>query len=165
MNQPVDTAAATNTVQGVPTPLARAVSVIAPGIAAVCAVGFAILVYADRSVVEFEWIRGLATVLFAVLVAPIGALLLRHAPGNPLGWIFSGLAVASGVVEDLALVAIHGAYVNHDTGFWTLLSAWITVPLSVAFIGTMVVIVPLLFPDGRVETLRSRRYVRIAYAF
>jgi signal transduction histidine kinase len=165
MNQPVDTAAATNTVQGVPTPLARAVSVIAPSIAAVCAVGFAILVYADRSVVEFEWIRGLATVLFAVLVAPIGALLLRHAPGNPLGWIFSGLAVASGVLEDLGLVAIHGAYVNHDRSFLTLSSAWITVPLSVAFIGTMVVVVPLLFPDGRVDTPRSRRYARIACAF
>ena len=165
MNQTAGTLASANVEQGVPTPLARAVSVISPCVAAASAIGFAILVYADRTVVEFEWIRGLAAVLFAVLVAPIGALLLRHVPRNPLGWIFSGLAVASGVVEDLALVAIHGAYVNHDTGFWTLLSAWITVPLSVAFIGTMVVIVPLLFPDGRVETLRSRRYVRIAYAF
>jgi signal transduction histidine kinase len=165
MTQAAGTVAAANAGQGVPTPMARAVSVIAPCIAMASAIGFVILIYANRAVVEFEWIRGLAAVLFAVLVAPIGALLLRHVPRNPLGWIFSGLAVASGAVEDLALVAIHGAYVNHDRSFWTLSSAWITVPLSVAFIGTMVVIVPLLFPDGRVDTPRSRRYARIASAF
>jgi signal transduction histidine kinase len=165
VNPAAGTVESMSTGQDAPTRLARAVSLIAPCIAAASAIGFAILVYADRAAVEFEWIRGLATVLCAVLVAPIGALLLRHVPRNPLGWIFSGLGAASGVLEDLGLVAIHGAYVTHDIGFWTLFSAWITVPLSVAFIGTMVVIVPLLFPDGRVDTPGSRRYARIAYAF
>jgi signal transduction histidine kinase len=165
VNQADGTVAPANAGQDVPTPLARAVSVISPCIATASAVGFAILVYADRGVVGFEWIRGLATVLLAVLVAPIGALLLRHVPRNPLGLIFSGLAVGAGVLEDLGLVAIHGAYVNHDTGFWTLFAAWITVPLSIAFIGTMVVIVPVLFPDGRLDTPGSRRYARIACAF
>ncbi len=148
-----------------PTPLARAISVISPCLAAATAIAFAILVYADRTVVEFEWIRGLAGVLFAVLVAPMGALLLRRVPRNPLGWIFSGLAVGTGLLEDCSFIAIHGAFVNHDTYFWTLLAAWITVPLSIVCVGTLVVIVPLLFPDGRLESPRSRRYARIAWGF
>ncbi len=165
LNQAVDGIASVDVGQGVPSRLARAVSLIAPCLAAVCAIGFAILVYADRGVFEFEWIRGLAAELFAVLVAPMGALLLRRVPRNPLGWIFSGLAVGAGALEDFSFIAIHGAYVNHDLYFWTLFAAWITVPLSVACVGTMVVIVPLLFPDGRVESQRSRRYARFAWAF
>jgi signal transduction histidine kinase len=148
-----------------PSRLARAVSVIAPCVAAFCAIGFAVLVYVDRGVVEFEWIRGLAAEVFAVLVAPMGALLLRRVPRNPLGWIFSGLAVGFGALEDFSFIAIHGAFVNHDVYFGTLFAAWITVPLSIACVGTMVVIVPLLFPDGRLDSLRSRRYARIATAF
>jgi signal transduction histidine kinase len=165
VNLAADEVALVHLGQGVPTRLARVVSVLAPCLATVCVIGFAFLVYADRGVSEFEWIRGLAAELFAVLVAPMGALLLRRTTRNPLGWIFSGLAVGFGALEDFAFIAIHGAFVANDLSFWTLFAAWITVPLSVACVGTMVVLVPVLFPDGRSESLRSRRYARIATGF
>jgi signal transduction histidine kinase len=165
VNQPDDGVALPNAGYGAPTRLAKAVSVVAPAIVGMCVIAFAILVYADRGVFEFEWIRGLAAELFAILVAPMGALLLRRVPSNPLGWVFSGLAVGYGALEVFAFIAIHGAYVNHDTYLWTLVAAWITVPVSIACVGTMVVLVPLLFPDGQLESPRSRRYARIATVF
>jgi signal transduction histidine kinase len=165
VNQQVVSDPPVDAAQRAPTHLARAVSVIAPCTAVGLAVTFAILLYADRGVVEFEWIRGLAAELFALLVAPMGALLLRRVPENPLGWIFSGLAVGFGAVEVFSFIAIHGAFVNHDRYLGTLFAAWITVPLSIAAVGTMVVIVPLLFPDGRVDSLGWRRYARSASMF
>jgi signal transduction histidine kinase len=135
------------------------------GVGESIAAAFGILLYAVRTVPENEWIRGVAAVLFAVLVAPMGSLLLRRVPGNPLGWIFSALAVNAGAITLFEFLAIHGALVNHDTYAWTIFSAWITEPLAVASVGTLVAVVPLVFPDGRVSSTRWRRYGRVVVAF
>jgi signal transduction histidine kinase len=148
-----------------PSLMARAVSVVTPCVVLAIAAAFGILLYADRTIPENEWIRGVAGVVFALLVAPMGSLLLRRVPGNPLGWIFSALAIGAGAIEPLAFLAIHGALVNHDTFGWTIFSAWITEPLAVASVGTLVAVVPLAFPDGRVSSTRWRRYARVVVAF
>ena len=148
-----------------PSLMARTVSVVTPCVVLAIAAAFGILLYADRTIPENEWIRGFAGVVFAVLVAPMGSLLLRRVPGNPLGWIFSALAVGAGAIAPLAFLAIHGALVNHDTFAWTIFSAWITEPLAVASVGTLVAVVPLVFPDGLVSSTRWRRYARVVVAF
>jgi signal transduction histidine kinase len=148
-----------------PSLMARTVSVVTPCVVLAIAAAFGILLYADRTIPENEWIRGFAGVVFAVLVAPMGSLLLRRVPGNPLGWIFSALAVGAGAIAPLAFLAIHGALVNHDTYAWTIFSAWITEPLAVASVGTLVAVVPLVFPDGLVSSTRWRRYARVVVAF
>ncbi|MEO8897888.1 MAG: histidine kinase [Candidatus Dormibacter sp.] len=145
--------------------LAGVVSVVTPGIAVLLAVSLGVLFYADRAVPENEWIRGLGAVGFAVLVAPMGSLLLRRVPRNPLGWIFSAVAVAAGLIEPLAFLAIHGTFVAHDRAWWTLLSAWLTEPLAVVSVGLLVALVPLLFPEGAVTTRGWRRYRVVVLAF
>ncbi len=145
--------------------LAGVVSVVTPGIAVLLAVSLGVLFYADRAVPENEWIRGLGAVGFAVLVAPMGSLLLRQVPRNPLGWIFSAVAVAAGLIEPLAFLAIHGTFVAHDRAWWTLLSAWLTEPLAVVSVGLLVALVPLLFPEGAVTTRGWRRYRVVVLAF
>ncbi|MBJ7593409.1 MAG: hypothetical protein JF886_00870 [Candidatus Dormibacteraeota bacterium] len=144
---------------------AAALSVLAPCIALALAASLGVLIYADRSVPENEWIRGVGAAVFALLVAPMGSLLLRRVPRNPLGWIFSAAAVTTGLIEPLAFLAIHGTYVEHDRSWWTLLSAWLTEPLAVVSVGLLVGVVPLLFPDGVVASARWRRYRRFLTAF
>lgn len=98
--------------------------------------------------------RGFA-VVFAFTFGTVGALVASRHPGNPLGWIFLGLGVASGFQELANQYAIHailgdgGDLPLAEAAAWV--PAWIWVP---ATSGAMFIL--LLFPDGRPPSPRWR---------
>jgi signal transduction histidine kinase len=93
----------------------------------------------------------------------VGTLVVGRSPGNMLGWAFCGLALAF----PLSLVISHYAYAGlivdpgslpgADIVEKLLEVAWLALPL------TMVVLF-LLFPNGRVRTVSERWILRLALA-
>ncbi len=112
---------------------------------------------------------GTANVSF-ILAAPalafglVGALVASRRPGNPIGWISLavGLCLAlSGVASEYAIYALlsqPGSLPGAKLAAW--LGEWIWVP-SVGLMGTFLV---LLFPNGRLPSLRWRVVAWLAVA-
>jgi hypothetical protein len=95
---------------------------------------------------------GVVAFLVFQLFATVGAVVASRRPGNPIGWLFclapllTAMANASGGYIDLALERGLGGAVAVSVAFgWTWLAA----------LGVMVVIA-LLFPDGRLPSPRWR---------
>jgi signal transduction histidine kinase len=109
------------------------------------------------SLLQFGWWGALGPLL-AIEFGVVGALILRRHPGHAVGW----LAVLGGFT--LALSTFAGSYAawsfSHgrvlpvtDVAVW--LRGWVWYPaLSLLF-----VLVPALFPDGRLPSLRWRPLV------
>jgi hypothetical protein len=86
----------------------------------------------------------------------VGALIVAHRPGNPIGWIFSAialLAAGGGLAETYARYAYEtrpGSLPGAIVATWLAWSSWYpTVALAVVF-------TPLLFPTGRLLSPRWR---------
>jgi hypothetical protein len=102
---------------------------------------------------------GITVVIIMLSLAPVGLVVARRQPGNPLGWMFLALGVLS------ALGTCAGAYavLSYPLGHHLPLAvpavflALYWCPLIVAF-----PLVILLFPDGR---LPSRRWRPVLWAY
>jgi hypothetical protein len=86
----------------------------------------------------------------------VGALIVAHRPGNPIGWIFSAialLAAGGGLAEGYGRYAYEtrpGSLPGAIVAAWFAWSSWYpTVTLAVVF-------TPLLFPTGRLLSPRWR---------
>jgi hypothetical protein len=94
----------------------------------------------------------------------VGALIVAHRPGNPIGWIFSAialLAAGGGLAETYAQYAYEtrpGSLPGAIVATWFAWSSWYpTVALAVVF-------TPLLFPTGRLLSPRWRPVAWLAGA-
>jgi hypothetical protein len=94
----------------------------------------------------------------------VGALIVAHRPGNPIGWIFSAialLAAGGGLAETYARYAYEtrpGSLPGAIVATWFAWSSWYpTVALAVVF-------TPLLFPTGRLLSPRWRPVAWLAGA-
>jgi signal transduction histidine kinase len=94
--------------------------------------------------------RGFAA-MFAVAFGTPGALIAARQPRNPMGWVFLGVAIASGIQELATQYAIWA--ILHEGGGLPLervaawLPAWLWIPGTS---GAMLLL--LLFPDGRLPS-------------
>ncbi|MGC5021390.1 sensor histidine kinase [Micromonospora sp. DT47] len=74
----------------------------------------------------------------------MGWLVVRHAPGNAVGWLLLGMAISSALFGASAILVMEDVQIpGQMIGRW--LSAWVFLP-SYYFAFTLI---PLLFPDGR----------------
>ncbi len=106
-----------------------------------------------------EQLEGLTTFALGVL-AGVGALLSRRRPENPIGPILLGLAlvVTLSVVGD----GISSRYEdNPDPGLGVRLVVWFNEAVIYVWFGLVGLLLPLLFPDGR---LPSRRWRPVLWA-
>jgi hypothetical protein len=101
----------------------------------------------------------LATTAFMV----VGAVIVAHRPGNAIGWIFSAIALLT-ATGSLALDWAEYAYVTRPGSLpGALLAAWYQwwwLPLF----GLILVFTPLLFPTGRLPSVRWRPVAVLAAA-
>ena len=92
-------------------------------------------------------VDGLSYAVLLLFMAVIGVLIARHEPGQPVGWLFSlcpALVTTSIGIGSYAQWA--GEYAHKPGsafGLWVALWAW-----AVGLIG-FILLLPLLFPDGR----------------
>jgi hypothetical protein len=94
-----------------------------------------------------------ATFIALIPMAPLGFVVARRQPGNPLGWIFLGLVV----LLELSGVGQSYAWLSYPLGHHLPLAV-VGVFLAPAWVWLFVVLplVILLFPDGRLPSPRWR---------
>ena len=97
-----------------------------------------------------------AVVAAALAFTTVGVLIVRRYPRHAIGWLFcaagigNGLFAWSGQYARYALVTRPGAVPGGEAAFWVNLWAWMPVE------ATVVLFLPLLFPDGRLPSARWR---------
>ena len=101
--------------------------------------------------------------LIAALFAVVGALVASRRPRNPIGWLFLAFAVVAAFVASADQYAVY-ALVEHPGslpgGDWV---AWLASGIWHPAFGIFVFAF-LLFPDGRLPSVRWRPVARIAAA-
>ncbi len=105
-----------------------------------------------RLVAEFA----VAVVVAALAFTAVGVLIARRQPGNAVGWLCcaaglgNGLFAWSGQYARYSLVTRPGALPGGEVALWLNLWAWVPVE------ATVILFLPLLFPDGRLPSPRWR---------
>jgi signal transduction histidine kinase len=102
-------------------------------------------------------------IAWSVVVGTVGAVLASRRPSNPIGWIFCGMGVVSGILA-LASEYARWALIEHGADppgglFAAWIVEWIWIPL-IAGLG----IVAAIFPDGRFISSGWRRVTWAAIA-
>jgi hypothetical protein len=114
--------------------------------------------YASRG----EWLDVLISPALAVF-AGTGLLLALRRPGNPIGWLLLAVAVLislTGVLQGLSILA-EG---ESDPSLLARVLAWLDGVLFFAWIWLVAVMLPLLFPTGRLPSRRWRPFAWLAAA-
>ncbi len=142
--------------------LARILLGLSVGLAVVAAV-FLVLARTTPQPSGSFGFRGFA-IVFALTFGTIGPLIAARHPGNPIGWIFCAMGIASGFQEAASQYAIYALL--HNPGahlplgeFAAWIPSWIWIPATsgAAFL-------LLLFPDGRLPSPRWRVVVVLEIA-
>jgi hypothetical protein len=126
---------------------------------AVTVIGLAVAL-ALPSAQEDEGVGSLvASFVFALSFATVGALVASRRPGNPLGWIMcvAGLAYAAGGVS---VSYVESTLAGGDGDALRSIADWVSSWVWMLAIGPAVTFLPLLFPSGR---LPSRRWRPVAW--
>lgn len=89
-------------------------------------------------------------------VGAVGAVVARHRPANPLGWLFLGIFVTLAVLVYVQEHAIYALVTASDALPGGVLAAWVTTWAWYPAMGAKLVFVPLLFPTGRPPSPRWR---------
>jgi signal transduction histidine kinase len=108
-------------------------------------------------------VRDLGHLPFVVTCAVTGALLARHRPDNPIGWLLLTSAGSFALLDACGHAAIHGTVTRPGSvPFADLLAwpqTWLWVPANAAMSA-----VPAFFPDGRLPSPRWRRPMQVLAA-
>ena len=99
------------------------------------------------------------TAVLALAFAGVGLVVARHQPGNPIGWIMLGCAVATALAPDARLYLVLDHRLGHSSlPFGTVAVFWVATLWPLPFlVGTPAL---LLFPDGRLPSPRWRWTMR-----
>lgn len=93
----------------------------------------------------------------------VGALIVSRQPRNAPGWLFCLIGLSSGASGVALEYATYGLVARPDTLPGAVTAAWLDTWISMPGF-TALVLVPLLFPDGRPATRRWRPVVWLAMA-
>lgn len=105
-------------------------------------------------------VLAVSSVLLSLACPTLGALIASRHPDNPVGWIFCGISLLYGVrrfaiaYADFALLARPQLPLGDH-------AAWVSTWLGFSWLPMLIVLLVLLFPDGR---LPSRRWRSVAWA-
>ena len=121
-------------------------------IAAVCV--SVVLVALDWRVIKSPDTALLSSFLSAVVVAPLGVLIVNRRPHHAIGWLLLAVAAVQAVSLVTTFTAIRGLLSGAATTSWVEWPAWLGGWMSFLSL-CMLIVVALLFPDG---TLPSRRW-------
>jgi hypothetical protein len=139
-----------------PAPPFAAIAWVATLVLFVCT---GLLVGAHTAVAAVDVLNALLFVAVMQGMSTLGVLIARREPRNPIGWIFSAVPALVAVSVFTGVYAIwardhHPAVAGAGAADW--LSSWPWVSGLVAY----ALLVPLLFPDGRVPGARWRVVLR-----
>ena len=94
--------------------------------------------------------------IFCVTASVFGALIISRQPRNGVGWAMVSSALLLGVASDAQLYAIRDTFVAPGSlpGQW--LAAWLGSWMWAPGVLLVTIPLPLLIPDGRLETRRAK---------
>ena len=115
------------------------------------------LLWLDRAIpVPQIWgFRGYAA-FFALPCSSVGALIASRQPKNPIGWLFVGLGMQSGLQLLAEEYAIYALLVSPGSLPGGLPAAWVQNWIWMLAVGPFMTYLPLLFPNGRLLSPRWR---------
>jgi signal transduction histidine kinase len=131
-------------------------------IAAVCV--SLVLVALDWRVIKSPDTASLSSFLCAVVVAPLGVLIVSRRPHHAIGWLLLTVAAVQAVSLVTTFTAIRGLLSGAATTSWVEWPAWLggwTSFLSLC----LLIVVALLFPDGSLPSRRWRWIGRAVVAY
>ena len=135
------------------------------GTCCVAAVGVSlVLVALDWRVITSPDAALLSSFLSAVVVAPLGVLIVNRSAHHAIGWLLLTVAAVQAVSLVTTFTAIRGLLSGAATTSWVGWPAWVggwTSFLSLC----MLIVVALLFPDGRLPSRRWRWIGRAVVAY
>jgi signal transduction histidine kinase len=98
-------------------------------------------------------------------IAAVGAVVASHQPGNPLGWIYCGLAVAAILLGGITSEYARYGLVTHPGSLpFARVAEWLTNWGWVPPLGVLMTFAFLLFPDGHLPSRRWRPVAWVAAA-
>ena len=135
------------------------------GTCCVAAVGVSlVLVALDWRVITSPDAALLSSFLSAIVVAPLGVLIVNRRPHHGIGWLLLTVAAVQAVSLVTTFTAIRALLSGAGTTSWVEWPAWLggwTSFLSLC----MLIVVALLFPDGRLPSRRWRWIGRAVVAY
>jgi len=112
-------------------------------------VAYAVLAYADRSASPHVYGYLGVIPLDCLAFATIGALVASRLPRNPIGWLFLAIGLILMITSDAQLYAIRGVIASPGSLPFAEVAGWLGSWFWGPGVGLAVVMVPLLFPDGK----------------
>ncbi len=109
---------------------------------------------------DFRGVAENAADIPALVFAALGAVVVRHQPRNPIGWLLAACGVLYLLTSVTGLYAVLDFRVHHGT--LPMGRAAVLIGASVFLIGVIIGLVIVLFPDG---TLPSRRWRPVLWAY
>ena len=131
------------------------------GVALLMAVTYIALVFADRSQELHVYGYVGASALIAMAFATVGALVASRNPANAVGWVFIASGICLLAVGDGQLYAIWDTRVSPGALPGASVLAWLGGWLWIPGVELVIVLLPLLFPDGRPPSRRWGVWLRI----
>jgi hypothetical protein len=93
----------------------------------------------------------------AIAFAVVGALILTRRAGNRIGWLFCAIGFAQSLTGALAAYALYGSAARPDAGLpGTTAAAWVASWSWASGFFLLLVLLPLLYPTGRLPSPRWR---------
>jgi signal transduction histidine kinase len=141
----------------------RTVGRLAWGIAFACfamAAPSLVLLYLNRAAIDSFNSSNVFGLVAAVTFGVLGGVVASRRPKNPIGWLMLGIAVGNGVSALAWLIALRALLAGASPGSWPRWFAWVHGWIG-NLVGGALVLVFLLFPDGKPFNSRWRWVVKL----
>jgi signal transduction histidine kinase len=120
-----------------------------------------VFLYLDRAAIGSVGVGIVNGLVAAVTLGALGALVASRRPTNAIGWMLLSLATVVGVLTLANHVAIHALLAGVSPHGWVRWTAWVQKWIGPLVLGLLILVL-LLFPDGRPLNRRWRRVAWIS---
>jgi hypothetical protein len=127
---------------------------------AVTVIGLAVAIALPSAEADEDVWSLVATLVFALSFATVGALVASRRPDSPLGWIMCGAGLAY-AVGSVSIAYVESTLAGDDDDVLATVMDWVSSWVWMLGIGPAATFLLLLFPTGR---LPSRRWLPVARA-
>src|SRR5439155_11970777 len=137
--------------------LAWGIALLSYAVVAACLV----LLWLDRATIGSVGAGPIGNVVPAATLGVLGALIASRRPANPIGWLMLGIAATVGISGLAALISIRALLAGVSPHGWVRWTAWLQNWIGIPGLGGLILIF-LLFPDGKLLSRRWRLAARLA---